>query len=445
MKKYLQLGKKIFNIHRSITGKGTLRTLKILKKKNNNLKIKHFITNKKVFDWKIPSEWNIKDAYVSDFKGNKIIDFRKNNLHIVAYSKSIDKQISKSELLKHLHYLRSQPRAIPYVTSYYNKYWGFCVSFKEYKKIKNTYKNNSKFYVKVDSSFKSQGKMHYGEVFLKGKSQEEILLSTYICHPSMANNELSGPLIALALSNYYKNKNLKKSIRILFLPETIGAIAYIAKNLKNLKSKVIGGYVLSCIGDERNYSYIRSKYPNSASDICAFASFDKLKIKYKNYNFLKSESDERRFNSPFVDLGIGSLLRTKYHSYPEYHTSLDDFNVVTKSGLEGGFNISKNCVNNLLNYNVKKNKFKFKLKIKKNCPITKFICEPNLGKRNLYPKISKKDNNFKDPHILLDFLQYADGTNSLSKIAEHIKSNIYKVRKINNLLLKNSIIFYKND
>ena len=445
MKKYLQLGKKIFNIHRSITGKGTLKTLKILKKKNNSLKIKHFNTNKKVFDWKIPSEWNIKDAYVSDLNGNKIIDFKKNNLHIVAYSRPIDKYISKSELLARLHYLKSQPKAIPYVTSYYNKYWGFCLSYKEYKKIKNIYKNNSRFYVRIDSNLKSKGKMHYGEVFLKGKSSEEILLSTYICHPSMANNELSGPLIALALSNYYKNRNLKKSIRILFLPETIGAIAYIDKNLKNLKRKVIGGYVLSCIGDERNYSYIRSKYSNSASDICAFKAFNKLKINYKNYNFLKSESDERRFNSPFVDLGIGSLLRTKYHSYPEYHTSLDNFDVVTEAGLKGGYNISKNCVNNLLNYKLKNKKLKFHLKIKKNCPVTKFICEPNLGKRNLYPKISEKNNNFKNPHLILDFLQYADGTNSINEIAKLTKNKVNIIKKINRLLIKKNLIFYLNE
>ena len=196
--------------------------------------------------------------------------------------------------------------------------------------------------------------MHYGEIFLEGKSKEEVLISTYICHPSMANNELSGPLVSLALSNYFRKKKLDRSIRFLFLPETIGSIAYIKKNFNNLKKNVIGGYILSCIGDNRNYSYIKSKYPNSLSDLSAISAFKKLKIKFKNYKFIKSESDERRFNTPFLNLGLGSILRTKYHSYPEYHTSLDNFSVVTKLGLFGGYKVAKLSIENLLKKKIKK-------------------------------------------------------------------------------------------
>ncbi len=437
--KYYNLGKKLFKMHRSITGKGTLASLRELKKFNKDLKIKYFKTNHKVFDWSIPSEWNIRKAYVLDNKKKKIIDFKKNNLHIVAYSQPTKKLVKKEKLLDRLHYLENQPNAIPYATSYYKDYWGFSLSFNDFKKIKKNYQSNERFYVNIDTKFKKKGKMHYGEIFIEGKSKEEVLISTYICHPSMANNELSGPLVSLALSNYFKKKKLDRSIRFLFLPETIGSIAYIKKNLNNLKKNVIGGYILSCIGDNRNYSYIKSKYPNSLSDLSAISAFKKLKIKFKNYKFIKSESDERRFNTPFLNLGLGSILRTKYHSYPEYHTSLDNFSVVTKLGLFGGYKVAKLSIENLLKKKIKK---KRKEKIIPNCPISKFICEPNLGKRKLYPTISQKNNEFKEPHLILDFIQYSDGTNSLAEISKKLKISSKKIKFLNNFLLKKKLIYY---
>ena len=183
---------------------------------------------------------------------------------------------------------------------------------------------------------------------IKGKEEEEILISTNICHPAMANNELSGPLVAIALAKYFKkSRKINKSIRFLFLPETIGSIGYIKFNLNKLKKNVIGGYTLTCIGDNRNYSYLLSKYKNSPSDIAALKACRQLKLKFKKYSYLKSESDERRYNAPFVNLGIGSIMRTKYHSFPEYHTSLDNFKLVTTEGLRGGFNLVKKAIKNI--------------------------------------------------------------------------------------------------
>ena len=185
-------------------------------------------------------------------KIKKIIDIKNNNLHLISYSIPIKRTLNKQEILKHLHSIKKKPSAIPYITSYYKKYWGFCITEKYKKKFKKIYKSKDKFKVVIDSNFNSNGNLNYGELVLKGKSKKEILISTYICHPSMANNELSGPIVSMALIKYFKKKKLNKTLRFLFVPETIGAITYINKNLKSLKSNVIGGYNLSCIGDEKN-------------------------------------------------------------------------------------------------------------------------------------------------------------------------------------------------
>jgi aminopeptidase-like protein len=222
-----------------------------LKKEIKNLKIKKIQSGTRVYDWKVPPEWNIKDAYVQDKHGKKIIDIKNNNLHLISYSQPIKKFLTRDEFFKRLYFLKNQKNAIPYITSYYNKYWGFCISYSDFIYLKKKYKKKDKFFVKINSSFKKKGNLTYGELFIKGKSKKEILISTNICHPSMANNELSGPLVATALIKHFsKYKKLSKSIRFLFIPETIGSISYIKKNFKNLRKNVIGGYTLSCIGDE---------------------------------------------------------------------------------------------------------------------------------------------------------------------------------------------------
>ena len=196
--KFYNIAKKeIFPICRSLTGIGVRKTLNIIKKEFSNLKIKKIKSGSKVFDWKIPPEWNIKDAYILDKDNKKIVDFKKNNLHLVGYSEPINKYFSKKNLLKKLHSLPNQPKAIPYITSYYNKYWGFCICYEDRLKFLKKYKDIDKFRVVIDSSFNTKGNLNYAELILKGKSKQEILISTYICHPSMANNELSGPIVSM--------------------------------------------------------------------------------------------------------------------------------------------------------------------------------------------------------------------------------------------------------
>ena len=228
------MGKNIlFPINRSITGKGIIKTLKIFKKDQPKLNIKYYKSGKRVFDWIIPSEWNVKNAYVLDQEGNKIIDFKKNNLHLIGYSVPVNKKVSKQELLDRLFSSKKIKDAIPYITSYYKKNWGFCVS-KNYKnEINKKYKKGERFKVFIDSNFKINGNMPIGEYVIRGNSQQEILISTYICHPSMANNELSGPLLSMMLINHFKKYKLNKTLRFIFVPETIGSIAYINQNKKN--------------------------------------------------------------------------------------------------------------------------------------------------------------------------------------------------------------------
>ncbi len=415
---------KIFPLNRSLTGDGNRKTLQLIKKLIPELKIKSIRSGKKVFDWKVPPEWEIKYAYVEDKFKNKIIDFKKNNLHLIGYSSPISKKINKLQLLKKIYSIPKQPNAIPYITSFYKKRWGFCATHNQVNKIKKNYKDNDKFKVEIKSSFKKKGVLNYGEVFIKGKSKKEILISTYICHPSMANNELSGPMVAICLINYFKKIKNQKSIRFIFIPETIGSIAYISKNYHNLKKNVYGGYNLSCIGDERTHSCMFSKFETSASDESLIEAYKKLKIKNKVHSFLLRGSDERQYNSPGVDLPIASIFRTRYGDYPEYHTSLDDFNLVTIKGVKGGFNVAKQAIKNLQS---------------KIVPFPMIYCEPQLGKRGLYPSVSdKKLDNFS--RNIVNILMYSNGKDSLEKISKIIRLPYNEAKKLYKILIKKKLI-----
>ena len=424
--KYYNIAKNIlFPITRSLTGWGVRKTLKIIQKEFTELKIKKIKSGTKVFDWNIPPEWNVSNDYVLDKYNNKIIDFKKNNLHLVGYSGSIKKYLFKKELFKNLYFLKNQPNAIPYITSYYKKIFGFCVSYNQYKNFDKLYFSGDKFKVVINSSFKKNGYLNYGELILKGKSKKEILISTYICHPSMANNELSGPIVSMSLINHFKKKKLSKTLRFIFIPETIGSITYLSKNLNHLKENVIGGFNLSCIGDQRQHSCMFSKYQNSPSDEAILEAYRLLKIKnYKVYSFLKRGSDERQYNSPGIDLKISSIFRTKYGEYPEYHTSLDDFKLVTLKGCKGGFDVAKKSIEILL---------------ERTYPKYKVMCEPQMSKRELYPTLSIKNGN-KLTEIYMNFLQYADGTNSLEKISNLINIDLKSVKKIAKILFKNNLV-----
>ena len=418
--KYYKLAKNIlFPICRSIAGKGIRKTLFIIKQQFPKLKIRSISSGTRVFDWTVPKEWNVSDAYILDSNNKKIVDFKKNNLHLIGYSVPINKFISKSELFKHLHTLKDNPVAIPYITSYYKRYWGFCINYKDYNYIKRNYTKDERFKVVIKSELK-EGFLRYGELVIKGKSSQEILISTYLCHPSMANNELSGPIVSMCLIDYFSSvKNLKKTLRFIFIPETIGSIAYLNKNLLKLKKNIIGGYNLTCMGDEGLHSCMFSKYKNSKSDQCLIEAYKKLNLKYKIYSFLDRGSDERQYNSVGIDLPIASIFRSKYGTYPEYHTSLDDFNFVTKKGITESTKVARKAIEILSG---------------KIFPKNLILCEPFMTKRNLYPTLSRYNNKTKGLANIMNFLQYADGKNDLWDISALININKKETLKIFNKL-----------
>ena len=413
--------KDLFNINRSLTGKGNLKTLRYIKKIVPKLKIKYFNTGERYYDWTIPKEWNVTDAYIEDLKGKKVIDFKKNNLHLVGYSEPIKKIVKKKELLEHLHSLKNNKKAIPYVTSYFNKYWGFCLTHEQKVKLKD-----EKYMVYIDSKF-TNGKMHYGELIHKGKSDKEILISTYICHPSMANNELSGPIVSMSLINFFQKKKLNYSIRFIFIPETIGSIAFVSKNIKKIKKNLLGGYNLTCLGYSKDYGCILSKYRNNLCDKYLLKAYDDLKIKYKEFSFLERGSDERQYNSPRVEFPVATVFRSKFGNYKQYHTSLDNFDIVSEKNIKDSSKLMVRVIN---------------IFQKKIIPFSKYFCEPNMGKRGLYPLISEKNRKktFSNTANLMNFLQYADGKNDLDDIAIKINSTTKEVKKMFNLLIKKKLI-----
>jgi aminopeptidase-like protein len=387
----------LFPINRSLSGDGVRQTLQYIKNIIPELEVNEVPSGTKCFDWTVPQEWNCNDGYIIDPDGNKICDFKINNLHIVGYSTPIDKEIELEELIDHLYYLEAQPNAIPYITSYYSPRWGFCLSFNEFQKLKK-----GMYRVKINSELKD-GNLTYGEIHLKGESEKEIFLSTYVCHPSMANNELSGPVVTAALVNFIKSlKGRKYSYRVVFIPETIGSITYISRNIDAMKKNIIAGFNITTIGDDRGYSYIPTRYGNTLSD--KVSKHVLQDVDYVEYTFLDRGSDERQYCSPGVDLPISTICRTKYGVYPEYHTSLDDLTLISPSGLYGGYEKIKKAIELL-----EKNMY-YKVNI---------LCEPQLGKRGLYPTLSTKTPDF-NVKTMMNFIAYADGNNDLIDIANII-------------------------
>ena len=329
----------LFPICRSITGPGVRETLGYIQKLIPDLKIHSIKSGETVFDWQVPLEWTIKDAYIADSSGEKIIDFRVNNLHVVSYSEPVDRTLNLDELQQHLHSIPSQPNAIPYITSYYSLSWGFCITEDQ----RQTLKNDS-YRVVIDSELKS-GVLNYADLVIKGQTKKEVFLSTYICHPSMGNNELSGPVVATALAKWAQAlNNPYYTYRFVFIPETIGSIVYLSQHIEHLKKNVIGGFNITCVGDERSWGLVTSRYGNNISDQIGEYILKTYHPNFIKYSWLDRGSDERQYCAPGVDLPISSITRSKYGEYPEYHTSLDNFDVVTQKGLNESLEIYLKCI-----------------------------------------------------------------------------------------------------
>ncbi|WP_198136885.1 DUF4910 domain-containing protein [Pseudovibrio sp. JE062] len=404
------LARSLWPINRSLTGSGVRRTLEMIQEHLPALTIQSVPSGYKAFDWEVPKEWEIREAWIKTPSGEKICDFSVNNLHVLGYSSPIHKRISLDKLQGYLYSLPEQPEAIPYITSYYKERWGFCISQDQRDQLEE-----GEYEVFIDSRL-FDGELLYGELLIPGEKQEEIFLSTYVCHPSMANNELSGPTVTTFLGKWLSElENRKYTYRIVFIPETIGSIVYLSKHLDHLKSYVKAGFNISCVGDNRTYSYLPSRRGDTISDRIAQHVLRGIAPDYKRYEWYHRGSDERQYCAPQVDLPIASIMRSKYAEYPEYHTSLDDLeSVVTPAGLEGGYNALKLALEAL----------------EKNCyPLMKVFCEPQLGKRGLYPTLSTKETGAQ-VQLMMDIITWSDGSRSLLEVAEKCGVPIWETYSI---------------
>lgn len=418
----------LFKMNRSLAGEENRRTLRYLKN-NIPINIKSFASGERVFDWKIPNEWKIINGFIKDSFGNKLIDIKENYLHVASYSQSVKKKIKFNELKKKI-YIGKLHNEIPYRTLYYKKDWAFCLSKQDYKKIVKAKSNKNQFEVCIDSKF-TKGKMNYGEILIRGKSKKEILISTYICHPSMANDNLSGVILTSLLAKFIKSiPNLNWSYRIIFIPETIGAIAYIKKNLKKIK-QIDYGINISCVGGKGSMSYKETKDQDSFLNKLVKNIFSRKKIKVKKYNFDIHGSDERQYSYFGNDINIISIHKDKYYDYKEYHTSLDNLDFVKSNQILKSLEIYKELIKQIEVQKIYKNKNHYS-----EIMLSKFKLYPDTGGSQMTNK-SKKINNLDS---ILWILYLCDGKKTVSQIYDKLNINKRSFFEIINLLKRKKLI-----
>jgi aminopeptidase-like protein len=391
------LARELWPITRSITGDGVRETLAILGEHVPGLVVHEVPSGTPAFDWTVPDEWNVRSARLVGPDGTVIADLDACNLHVVGYSSPVDVHLELDELQQHLHSLPDQPTAVPYVTSYYSRNWGFCLRHDVRERLQP-----GTYHAVIDSTLEP-GHLTYGEVILPGASEDEVFVSTYVCHPSMANNELSGPVVTAALARWVAQlPNRHYTYRFAFAPETIGALTYASRNLEALRSRVVAAFNLTCIGDDRAYTYLASREGNLRVDRIAKRVLQGRE-NVVEYSYLMRGSDERHYCAPGIDLPMISLMRSRYADYPEYHTSLDDLeHVVTPTGLQGGLDVVRECIDVLEAEQVL---------------VATQLGEPQLGRRGLYHQIMGKavhDEILLRTHIL----SYADGRHSIADMAQ---------------------------
>jgi aminopeptidase-like protein len=386
----------MFPICRSITGNGVRETLKIIQGLLP-LQVHEVPSGTKVFDWEVPKEWNIKSAYIKNSKGEKVLDFANCNLHVLNYSVPVHKKVSWQELKSHLFYLQEHPDWIPYRTSYYKEDWGFCMSYNQFLTLQDdTYE------VFIDSTL-SPGHLSYGEYYIPGETSEEVLISAHICHPSLANDNLSGISVSTFLAKHLQEKKTRYSYRFLFIPGTIGAITWLALNEATAGS-IKHGLVLSLLGDTGNFTYKKSRQDTSEIDRIAEYVLKSRSSENKVIEFIPYGYDERQFCSPGFNMAVGCLSRTTYGQYIQYHTSADNLSFIRPTQLEESLQTTIEIVETLeanqkyLNLNPK--------------------CEPQLGKRGLY-NLKGGNNEAKEFQMaLLWTLNLSDGMHSTLDIAK---------------------------
>ena len=401
----------MFPYCRSITGDGVRKTLHDLQVVVPEIELYEVPSGTQAFDWTVPREWRIRDAWIKNSWGEKILDFKETNLRVVGYSLPLDAEMSLDELKQIIYTLPDQPDAIPYVTSYYKERSGFCMTQQEKDALPE-----GTYHAYIDSEL-FDGSLTYGELILPGETDDEILLSTYVCHPSMANNELSGPAVSVYLAKWLKTLSHRRyTYRFLYVPETIGSITYLSQgdHLAHMKAHVKAGFNLSCVGDDRTYTYVESRYGDTLADRVAQNVLHFHYPRYEHRTFLQRGSDERQYNAPGVDLPVCAICRSKYSEYPEYHTSKDNMGLISPSGLQGAYEVYQKCI--------------MALEANRTYQIQCY-CEPQLGKRGLYPTVSRKGSSHA-VKAMTDFIAYADGRNDLIAISDRIGVPVEQLAEI---------------
>jgi aminopeptidase-like protein len=403
--------KKLYPICRSITGNGVRQTLALLQD-YIPLEVHEVASGTKVFDWEVPKEWNINDAYVKDSAGNKIIDFQSLNLHVVSYSVPINANLTLQELKTHLYSLPDHPEWVPYRTSYYSESWGFCISHKQLESLKDDV-----FEVIIDSSLKD-GHLTYGEMLIPGEEEAEILISCHICHPSLCNDNLSGISVAIHLAESLRKMETRYSYRFLFIPVTIGSITWLALN-KDKTHTIKHGFVLTNLGDAGSFTYKKSRRDTAEIDRAAQIILRDSGNAHRIKDFFPYGYDERQYCSPGFNLPVGALMRTPHGEYPEYHTSADNLEFVHPAFLEDSYRTVLDIITLLENNKVFKN--------------VNPHCEPQLGKRGLYKHIGGSEAQV-DQLTLLWVLNLSDGNHSLLDIAERSGKKFSQIAKAAEIL-----------
>jgi len=404
---------KLYPICRSITGDGLRKSLQIIQN-NIPINIKEVPSYTEVFDWTVPKEWNINEAWIKNSNGEKIIEFNDSNLHVLNYSIPVDKKITFDELKSHLHTLPEQPDLIPYRTSYYEEQWGFCLAHNQFLSMEDDL-----YHVKIDSVLE-EGSLSYGELFIQGDTDKEVLISCHVCHPSLANDNLSGVSVVTHLAKYLLDEDLQYSYRFLFIPGTIGSITWLAHNedqLNNIKY----GLVLSCVGDEGNITYKKSRDEKAEINRVVTKVLEDSNEEYEIRDFSPYGYDERQFCSPAFNLPVGCFMRTPFGEFPEYHTSADNTDFVEPEALSDSLSKLIDTI-----FVIENNK-KFLNQNPK--------CEPNLGKRGLYELIGGDTDKGIDKMALLWVLNLSDGSNTLLDIAERSNMDFKAIKKAADALL----------
>lgn len=391
-----QLISELFPICRSITGNGVRQTLRLIQQ-HISLQVHEVPTGTKVLDWTVPREWNVEDAYVRNSAGEKVIDFRRSNLHLLNYSTPIRQTMPLSELKQHLFSIPDRPDWIPYRTSYYKDNWGFCLSHNDLEQLKG-----GQYEVVIDSTL-TNGHLTYGEYFLPGQTSDEVLIYTHICHPSMGNDNLSGLSLSVMLAKALTPLSRRYSYRFLFCPGTIGSITWLARNETKI-AHIKHGLVLTGVGDSGPVTYKKSRRGDAEIDR---AMTHALKYSGKNHTiieFFPYGYDERQFCSPGFNLPVGSFMRTPHSQYPEYHTSADNLDFVQPASLGESF---RHCVTvfNILEHN--------RTYLNQNPK-----GEPQLGRRGLYRAVAGQQGTYSRELSLLWVLNLSDGFHSLLDIAD---------------------------